>query len=66
MADTYDAATFERYQETEPQLNELYKNPRYRKKLTFEQFYISVLESGAMGEYNSNGTVLIDGFIAPT
>ncbi len=65
MADTYDATTFERYQETERQLYDLFKNPRYREKLTFEQFYISVLKSGAMGEYNTNGTVLIDGFVAP-
>ena len=66
LATSYDAATFEKYQETEPALTDLFRNPRYREKLTAEQFYISILESGAMGEYNANGTVLIDGFVAPT
>ena len=51
LAISYDAATFEKYQETEEILTKLFRDPRYREKLTPEQFYISILESGAMGEY---------------
>ena len=64
LSKDYDAVTFEKYQETEPLLNELFLNPRYREKLTSEQFFLSVLESGALGEY-SNGTIKQDDLIAP-
>lgn len=64
LAGSYQAATFERYQETEDVLTRLFRTPRYREKLTAEQFFISVLESGALGEY-SDGTIKHDGLIAP-
>ncbi|WP_026517135.1 DUF6492 family protein [Butyrivibrio sp. MC2021] len=51
LAISYDAASFEKYQETEQILTDLFRNPRYREKLTPELFYKSILESGAMGEY---------------
>ena len=55
----FDAASFERYQTTEPLLNELFLNPRYRQELTADQFYKTLLESGLFGNYE-NGTI-IDG-----
>ena len=64
LARDYDAVTFEKYQETEPRLTDLFRNQRYREKLTSEQFFLSVLESGALGEY-SNGTIVHDGLVAP-
>ncbi len=64
LSKDYHAVTFEKYQETEPLLTDLFRNQRYREKLTSEQFFLSVLESGALGEY-SNGTIKHDGLIAP-
>ena len=64
LSEDYDAVTFEKYQETEPALTDLFRNPRYREKLSSEQFFLSVLESGALGEY-SNGTIKQDGIVAP-
>ncbi len=64
LSKSYDAATFEKYHDTESSLNELFKNPRYREKLTPEQFYISILESGIMGDY-SNGVLTVNGFSMP-
>ncbi len=59
LARDYDAATFEKYQETEPMLTDLFKNKRYREKLSPKQFYTTILESGAMGEY-SNGCIKVN------
>jgi hypothetical protein len=64
LSKDYHAVTFEKYQETEPSLTELFRNPRYREKLSSEQFLLSVLESGALGEY-SNGTIKYNGLVAP-
>ncbi len=64
LSKDYYAITFEKYQETEPALTELFRNPRYREKLSSQQFFLSVLESGALGEY-SNGTIKQDGIVAP-
>lgn len=64
LAKDYDAATFEKYQETNDVLNQLFRDPRYREKLTPKQFYTSILESGIFGEY-TNGAVATDGFNAP-
>lgn len=47
----YHAATFEKYHETEDILTGLFRDPHYREKLSPEQFYKAILESGAMGEY---------------
>lgn len=60
----YDAATFEKYQETNKDLTELFRNPRYREKLTPKQFYTSVLESGLFGEY-ANGSIVGEDLTAP-
>lgn len=60
----YDAATFEKYQATVPELTEFFRDPRYREKLSPQQFYQAVLESNIMGNY-SNGAIESDGFIFP-
>ncbi len=60
----YDAATFEKYQETNDILNQLFRDPRYREKLTPRQFYLSILESGILGEY-ANGAIVGEDFNAP-
>lgn len=60
----YDAATFEKYQSTVPELTEFFRDPRYREKLSPQQFYQAVLESNIMGNY-SNGAIESDGFIFP-
>ncbi len=64
LSKDYDAASFEQYQTTEPELTEIFKNPRYREKLSPRQFYTAVLESGIMGEY-VNGAIEFEGMRAP-
>ncbi len=61
----YDAATFEKYQETNEVLSTLFKDPRYREKLSPKQFYQTILESGILGEYTNNAISSND-FSAPT
>ena len=51
LAKCYDAASFEKYQKTVAELQEVFKMPRYREKLNAEQFYRTILESGMMGDY---------------
>lgn len=60
----YDAATFEKYQETEQILTDLFRNDRYRQKLSPRQFYMSILESGALGDYE-NGYLRIGDELYP-
>ncbi|MCR5671762.1 MAG: DUF6492 family protein [Butyrivibrio sp.] len=64
LSKDYDAATFEKYQETSDVLNQLFRDPRYREKLSPKQFYTSVLESGIFGEY-VDGAVVSEDFNAP-
>ena len=52
LSKDYHAATFEKYQKTEDMLAGLFRDPHYREKLSPEQFYKAILESGTMGEYN--------------
>lgn len=51
LAGCYDAASFEKYQKPVAELQEVFKSPRYRSKLTAEQFYHAILETGMMGDY---------------
>ena len=55
LATGFDAASFERYQETYPMLTELFRNPRYREKLTADIFYKELLEAGVFGDYQDGG-----------
>ena len=55
------AASFERYQETEPLLNTLFKNPEYRRNLTADVFYNALLKEGLFGEYQNGGIIYEDG-----
>ncbi len=64
LSKDYQAATFEKYQETNEVLKELFYNPRYRELLTPRQFYQAVLESGAMGDYE-NGVIKSGDMNAP-
>ena len=64
LAKDYDAASFEKYQETDDMLSELFHTPRYREKLSPSQFYQSILESNIMGDY-SNGAIESNGFRFP-
>lgn len=61
LATGFNAASFERYQKTEPLLNELFKNPEYRRKLTADVFYKTLLEEGLFGEYQNGGIIFEDG-----
>ena len=56
LSKDYQAATFEKYQETNDVLNQLFNDPRYRELLSPQQFSQAVLESGAMGDYE-NGVI---------
>ncbi|WP_051211754.1 DUF6492 family protein [Butyrivibrio fibrisolvens] len=56
LSKDYHSATFEKYQETNDVLNQLFNEPRYRELLSPQQFYQAVLESGAMGDYE-NGVI---------
>lgn len=60
----YDAATFEKYQETNDVFSQLFHDPRYREKLSPKQFYQAIIESGAMGEYE-NGMIKGEGHDLP-
>lgn len=64
LSKDYDAATFEKYQETNEVLTQLFRDPRYREKLSPKQFYTTILESGIFGEYTGTA-VETDGFTAP-
>ncbi len=64
LSKDYDAATFEKYQPTVQELTDFFRDPRYREKLSPQQFYQAVLESNIMGDY-SNGAIESDGFIFP-
>lgn len=62
LSKDYDAATFEKYHETENSLTELFRNPYYREKLSPKQFYTAILESGIMGEYVDGKIKIGDNF----
>lgn len=64
LATGFDAVSFERYQETEATLTELFRNHRYREKLSADIFYQDLLEAGMFGEYR-NGGLVKDGCILP-
>ena len=51
LSGSYDAVSFERYQEKEPMLNELFHTPKYRLKLSAERFYLELLDMGIFGDY---------------
>ncbi len=57
LATGFDAAGFERYQETEPELKTLFRNPLYREKLPADVFYKELLEMGLFGEYRDGGLI---------
>ena len=57
LSEDYDAASFEKYQETEQLLNDLFCNPENREKFSPEQFYRGLLEMGCFGEYK-NGVLI--------
>lgn len=58
LSKDYDAATFEKYQPAQAEFTELFRDPRYREKLTPKQFYLSFLESGILGDYE-NGMIKV-------
>ncbi|MBO6241721.1 MAG: hypothetical protein J6O61_12920 [Butyrivibrio sp.] len=64
LSKDFDAATFEKYQETNTTLNTLFKDSRYRENLTPKQFYTSILESGVFGDY-IDGSIKDCEFSAP-
>ena len=64
LATGFDAASFERYQETEPELTKLFRNPSYRSKLTADIFYKELLDMGVFGNYRDGG-LIVDGNIIP-
>ena len=64
LATGFDAASFERYQEVYPHLNELFLNRHYREKLTADVFYKELLEMGLFGEYKDGG-IVNEGYLAP-
>ena len=64
LATGFDAASFERYQEVEPELSALFRNPYYREKISADIFYNELLTAGLFGEYQHGG-ILKDGNIYP-
>ncbi len=64
LSKDFDAASFEKYQETNGVLSQLFHDERYRTKLTPQQFYTAVLESGAMGDYE-DGVIKSGDFNSP-
>lgn len=51
MAKDYDAASFESYHPLIPDLAELFRNKEYRKTVSAEELYNTVVMSGMFGEY---------------
>lgn len=64
LATGFDAASFERYQETYAMLTDLFRNPRYREKLSADLFYKELLEAGVFGDYQ-NGCLKKDDCFLP-
>ena len=64
LSKDFDAASFEKYQETNDVLSQLFHDERYRAKLSPQQFYTAVLESGAMGDYE-DGVIKSGDFNSP-
>ena len=64
LAKDFDAATFEKYQETNETLNTLFIDPKYREALSPKQFYTTILESGVFGDY-LDGSIKSSEFSAP-
>ncbi len=51
LARDYDAASFESYHPLIPDLAELFRNKEYRKNVSAEELYTTVVKSGMFGEY---------------
>ncbi len=57
LATGFDAASFERYQETDVELAGLFRDPHYRQKLSADIFYEELLKTGIFGEYQNGGII---------
>ncbi len=51
LSKDYDSITFESYEQCDPELEAMFRNPEYREKLSPKQFYTAILESGYFGDY---------------
>jgi hypothetical protein len=60
LGGSFDAISFENYHQQIPELQELFRDPSYRKNVTAEEFYDIILKSGIFGEYK-DGMVIKDG-----
>ena len=60
LGESYDAISFESYHPLIPDLAEMFRNTEYRRKMTAEEFYLTVLKSGIFGEFKDN-MVISDG-----
>ena len=60
LGESFDAISFESYHPLIPDLAEMFRNTEYRRKMTAEEFYLTVLKSGIFGEFKDN-MVISDG-----
>ena len=65
LAQSFDAITFESYNEYNPELAALFHNPEWRNRLSAKQVYQAVLESGHFGSY-AGGMIKKDGILYAT
>ncbi|MCR5339089.1 MAG: DUF6492 family protein [Lachnospiraceae bacterium] len=64
LASGFYAASFEKYQKTVGFLQELFRNPRYREKLTADILYQELLEEEIFGDYNGRSLIKGDCLMA--
>lgn len=62
LSQSFDAITFESYNNYEPELAALFQNPEWRARLSAKQIYQSILESGHYGKYTA-GMIKKDGVL---
>lgn len=65
LAQSFDAITFESYNEYDPELAALFHSPEWRNKLSAKQVYQAILESGHFGAY-SGGMIKKNGVLYAT
>lgn len=63
LAQDYDAITFENTEQN-PDMVQLFRNPKYRNNMSAKKFYETILESGYFGEY-SDGRINAGDWYAP-
>lgn len=63
LGESYDAVTFESYNQVIPELQTLFCEQEYRSTVTAEEFYNIILNSGLLGDAGAGGVVSGDSIL---